>query len=215
MTIDSDAFYLITLKKPQRMRKVLLSIILLFIAAFIIYEFLWKNRAKREHNSRPLTIGKNSAVFNESFDKLLTSYFNLKNAFVERDTVKVNYEAQKMAFYADSLKVDEIKGDSLGLIKETAQTYTGVIVGSATALAGEREIEDKLKEFEMLSDAIWTLMRTVKYGGQKVYYQYCPMAFNNKGAYWISNTLQIRNPYFGAEMLECGNVADSLDYRNK
>jgi Cu(I)/Ag(I) efflux system membrane fusion protein len=38
------------------------------------------------------------------------------------------------------------------------------------------------------------------------------MAFNNKGAYWLSNEREIKNPYFGSEMLECGSVEDSLDY---
>ena len=55
---------------------------------------------------------------------------------------------------------------------------------------------------------------TGRYDGEKVYYQYCPMAFNNKGAYWLSNQSVIRNPYFGNEMLECGKVEDSVDYRN-
>jgi len=39
------------------------------------------------------------------------------------------------------------------------------------------------------------------------------MAFDNKGAYWLSNEAAIRNPYFGDEMLECGKVEDSVDYR--
>jgi Cu(I)/Ag(I) efflux system membrane fusion protein len=32
------------------------------------------------------------------------------------------------------------------------------------------------------------------------------MAFNNKGAYWLSETKEITNPYFGASMLACGEV---------
>ncbi len=67
----------------------------------------------------------------------------------------------------------------------------------------------------MLTDAMWSLTRTVRYGGQKVYYQYCPMAFNNKGAYWLSNQREILNPYFGNKMLKCGEVADSVDYSKK
>jgi Cu(I)/Ag(I) efflux system membrane fusion protein len=160
-------------------------------------------------------LGKNSAVFNESFGKLLDSYLNLKDAFVERDSIKVNAEAKYLSMLADSLKVEEIKEDSAGFIRQTAQTYTGVISGSAVAIAGEKDFEGKLKEFEMISDAIWTLTRTVQYAGQKLYYQYCPMAFNNKGAYWVSNTLQIRNPYFGVDMVDCGEVEDSLDYSGK
>jgi Cu(I)/Ag(I) efflux system membrane fusion protein len=38
------------------------------------------------------------------------------------------------------------------------------------------------------------------------------MAFDNKGAYWLSNVSEIKNPYFGEKMLTCGSVQDSLYY---
>ena len=43
-----------------------------------------------------------------------------------------------------------------------------------------------------------------------VYRQFCPMAFNDQGAYWLSPETEIRNPYFGKKMLACGEVRDSL-----
>jgi Cu(I)/Ag(I) efflux system membrane fusion protein len=43
-----------------------------------------------------------------------------------------------------------------------------------------------------------------------LYVQHCPMAFNNKGADWISREHDIRNPYFGVSMLTCGDVTDTL-----
>jgi hypothetical protein len=36
------------------------------------------------------------------------------------------------------------------------------------------------------------------------------MAFDNKGAHWLSNNPEIKNPYFGKKMLECGEVTDTL-----
>ena len=36
------------------------------------------------------------------------------------------------------------------------------------------------------------------------------MAFDNQGAYWLSNAKQIRNPYFGEKMLTCGEVKEKL-----
>jgi hypothetical protein len=49
------------------------------------------------------------------------------------------------------------------------------------------------------------------------------MAFNDEEeAYWISKTADVVNPYLGtlhplykATMLNCGNVADSIDFRAK
>jgi hypothetical protein len=32
------------------------------------------------------------------------------------------------------------------------------------------------------------------------------MAFDGEGGYWLSDSKEIRNPYYGEKMLVCGNV---------
>lgn len=44
----------------------------------------------------------------------------------------------------------------------------------------------------------------------EVYQQFCPMAFNNQGGYWLSTEEEIRNPYFGDKMLKCGKVTETI-----
>lgn len=197
------------------MKKVLIAILLLAAVGYGGYYFFGNKEKKSDDpDPQPLALNKNSGAFNESYKQLMTGYYNLKDALVASDSVKANNASKELIIYADSLKINEIRGDSTGMIKETAKTFTGTISGSAQALVKESTLEAKRKEFEMISDALWSLTRTVKYDGEKVYYQYCPMAFNDKGAYWLSNQATIRNPYFGDQMLECGKVEDSLDYRN-
>jgi uncharacterized protein YdbL (DUF1318 family) len=187
--------------------------VLLILAAAAIYLFKGsKKDSNPDDKPKPISVATNSEPFNQSYAKLLASYYGVKDALVAADTVKANKAALELAMASDSLRLGEIKGDTTGVIKETAKTYTGTISGSATALAGEKDIEAKRKEFEMLSDAVWTLTRTVQYAGEKVYYQFCPMAFDNKGAAWLSNVPEIKNPYFGDKMLTCGSVQDSVDY---
>jgi Cu(I)/Ag(I) efflux system membrane fusion protein len=36
------------------------------------------------------------------------------------------------------------------------------------------------------------------------------MADNSKGAYWLSNEKKVRNPYYGASMLSCGQVKATI-----
>lgn len=43
-----------------------------------------------------------------------------------------------------------------------------------------------------------------------IYKQFCPMAFNGDGGYWLSNVEQIRNPYYGDKMLKCGKVTETI-----
>ena len=46
---------------------------------------------------------------------------------------------------------------------------------------------------------------------EKVYVEFCPMADNNNGAYWLSKEEQILNPYFGDAMLKCGEVKQTIE----
>lgn len=196
------------------MKKVLIAILFLAAVAYGGFYFFGNKETKSDPDDpQPLAINKNSSSFNQSYQELMTGYYSLKDALVASDSTKANTASGKLIGLADSLKISEIQGDSTGMIKETAKTFTGTISGSAQALMKESTLEAKRKEFEMISDALWSLTRTVRYDGEKVYYQFCPMAFDNKGAYWLSNQSVIRNPYFGDEMLECGKVEDSVDYR--
>ncbi len=43
----------------------------------------------------------------------------------------------------------------------------------------------------------------------------CPMAFDNKGADWLQMDEDIRNPYFGASMLKCGEVVEVIGEKTK
>ena len=57
----------------------------------------------------------------------------------------------------------------------------------------------------MLSNSINDLIIT--FGSkQKLYQDFCPMANDCKGAIWISEVKEIKNPYYGAEMLSCGSL---------
>jgi Cu(I)/Ag(I) efflux system membrane fusion protein len=190
----------------------------LLITIFFLFRYCSSNKKEEKVTDvkpAPLTINENSGPFTQSFTRLLDSYYSLKDALVASDTVKANAASLQLALNADSLKTADIQGDTSGMIRETAQSFAMTISGSARALPAENGIENKRKELNMITDALWSLTRTVRYDGQKVYYQFCPMAFDNSGAYWLSDNNEIRNPYFGSKMLTCGEVTDSLDYSKK
>ncbi|MDP6439809.1 MAG: DUF3347 domain-containing protein, partial [Candidatus Brocadiia bacterium] len=75
----------------------------------------------------------------------------------------------------------------------------------ADDLAGAREA------FSPLSDALEAALKA--FGGglpEPAYKLYCPMALDNKGATWLQEGKETRNPYFGAAMLGCGNVVETV-----
>ena len=197
------------------MNKRMLILSALAVSILLIFKFC-SNKPDQENVPEqkpvPLSISQNSEPFNESFSDLLQSYYSLKDAFINADTSKVNSAAMQLMRNADSLNVNEIKGDTSGMIRETAQYFSATISGSANAIAGERDINGKRREFNMITDALWSLTRTVKYDGQKVYYQFCPSAFDNTGGYWLSDKIDTGNPYMGDKEKGCSQVNDSLDY---
>jgi hypothetical protein len=197
------------------MKKLIIGILVLGVAGLIAWK-LWggKDETPRE-KQKPVAIAENTSAFNQSYDQLLNAYYAVKDALVASDTAKATAAAQQLIGASDGLKVNEIQGDSTGMIKETAKSYTANISTTAKALVDGKTLDDKRKQFEMIADGLWQLTRTVKYDGQKVYWQYCPMAFNDKGAYWMSDTAVVLNPYFGDQMLHCGSTEDSLDYSKK
>jgi hypothetical protein len=208
------------------MKKLIIAVVLLAVVAFAVDKLLL-NRSNQAEAESPkqeaIHVSKNSVAFNESFQQLLNSYFSLKDALRDYDTAKANLAAVALQKAADSLKTEEIKGDSTGTIQKTAEDFAGTISGSAKGLLGEADLVKKKREFNLISDALYNLIRTVRYDQQVLYHQHCPMAFNDEEeAFWISASNKIENPYLGknhpkykAGMLTCGDVTDSLDYRVK
>lgn len=201
------------------MKRIFLVLTIAVVGVGVAVYFLFFNKSEKsgppEEKQKPVAIGQHTSTFTQSYSELITAYTGLKDALVASDTAKATAAALKLAIASDSLKINEIQGDTGNVIKPTAVTYTSMITSSAKGLAGESSLSEMRKEFEMIADNLWQLTRVVRYDGQKLFWQYCPMAFNNRGAYWISSERQVRNPYFGNDMLECGKVADSLDYSAK
>ncbi len=81
---------------------------------------------------------------------------------------------------------------------------------SAEAISNTSDIKIQRIQFIDLSTHITKSIASFGIN-QKVYQQFCPMADNDKGAYWLSTEEEIMNPYFGASMLKCGTVETILE----
>lgn len=145
----------------------------------------------------------------EEFKKQLTSfvqsYLSIKDALVKTNA----QETQKAISPAKAslAKVDMklLEGQAHNIWMDLLKT----IQGSLDKIAQTADVEEQRKHFESLSD---NLIEAVEYFGvveNTFYRQYCPMAFRDKGAYWLSGEKEIRNPYFGDMMLTCGEVKET------
>lgn len=167
-----------------------------------------KQAGEEAKKDAPLAKSANSEGLNGQFGSLLENYYHLKDALVlSNDQIAVT-SANLLAESATKLDLKEVKADSSVILtlKDNVQT----IADEAKNVAAAKDIEAKRQSFSTISNNMYDLIRAVKYDKSVVYQQHCPMAFNDQGADWLSNTTDIKNPYFGKKMLTCGEVRDSL-----
>ena len=79
----------------------------------------------------------------------------------------------------------------------------------AIAMADAKDIEQQRELFSQFTEKVEPLFKESISEGA-IYKQFCPMAFEGKGGYWISNSEEIRNPYYGEKMLKCGKVTETI-----
>lgn len=84
------------------------------------------------------------------------------------------------------------------------------IASSASIITTASDIEVQRTAFAALSKDMETLIKKDGLSNGQLYVDFCPMALNDKGATWITASKEIRNPYFGKKMMECGEVQDTL-----
>lgn len=82
--------------------------------------------------------------------------------------------------------------------------------GIASRIAGSSELDQQRLNFTLLSADFIPLMKHAEVQEGSLYVQFCPMANSRKGGYWIASAKEIRNPYYGENMLHCGEVRDSI-----
>ena len=139
------------------------------------------------------------AGFESEFDQLIAAYLKVKDALVGDDPKAASFQAKKGLQLIDEIEKTHIKH------QEKYLEYQSDIKSGFTGVSDVATIEEQRKHFNILSNAV--LQLTENFSGNKMLYkQFCPMAANDKGAYWISMEEEIRNPYFGASMLQCGEV---------
>jgi Cu(I)/Ag(I) efflux system membrane fusion protein len=139
---------------------------------------------------------------------MLAAYYTLKDALVATDGAKANDAAAKLKSEAEGF--DKNMGDQPQYTEMQPKLKTIITGSNAIAHTGAEATEEKRKHFSEVSDAMFSILKKANLRHAGVYQEFCPMAFNDKGAYWLSAESDIKNPYFGKKMLECGEVKDSL-----
>lgn len=159
----------------------------------------------KEDNGAGQTLVKTPMDFKMQLGVVVDQYLVLKNAFVKSNGQEVEAAAKKTLEALGKVDMTLLKGDAhnqwMKLKKPIEDNLKGIIQ--------MKGIEMKRSHFSIVSDNMSKAIDQFGVNSNKtseLYIEFCPMAFNNKGASWISEIREIKNPYFGEAMLTCGEV---------
>jgi len=148
-----------------------------------------------------------SEKFQQQLNSVYNAYINLKDALVKEDSISTSANATTLL---NKLNKVDMKLLSDNKAHNHWMSLEGEIKSSATSISETSDIKSQRDHFKHLSSH---LINAVQLFGinEKVYVEFCPMADNNNGAYWLSKEEKVINPYFGEAMLTCGEVKQVIE----
>lgn len=204
------------------MKKQILTVVALFVALGTTYA---------QHNH-----GTNDKKEGSKMDHSMHSGMKMDKKGAITYEVSTDFKKQLTEVYntslelADSFLADEVEGISnsglqvkaalgkidMGLLKspEAHMEWMMNLKVMNTALdkmTGSKDTKDQKAAYDSFNQALFKSIKAFGITEGSVFYQYCPMALDSQGAYWLSNTKEIRNPYFGGNMLSCGSTKETIN----
>lgn len=142
----------------------------------------------------------------EALIPVIDDYLAMKSALANDNFKEALKGAKSLDKILNEVDMKLFKGDAHLFWMERSKG----IQENLTKATKTENIEELRKWFKPLSEEIVTLFKSFGSPKEKLFVEYCPMADSDKGAHWLSAEQEIRNPYFGASMLKCGEVKEEI-----
>jgi Cu(I)/Ag(I) efflux system membrane fusion protein len=157
--------------------------------------------AKQSSNTTPSAPAEFVLQLNTAFDQ----YLAVKNALVQSNPAKAKAGVKDL-----SVSIAKINGMLLnGNARQQWTDLVNKMNSDLDKLGSSENISDQRLAFAALSKDLYPAIKLFGLQKRTVYYQFCPM-FNKTGAYWLSESKEIRNPYYGEQMLTCGDTKEVM-----
>jgi Cu(I)/Ag(I) efflux system membrane fusion protein len=153
--------------------------------------------------------GKVDPAFKEELQNVYSAYIRMKNAFVASDADKVRTEAKKVQSGLLAVDMELVSGN----LHMKWMNQLGTLKSAISKIMDTGDLAEQRLAFAAFNDAFHNTLELFGLESGTVYYQYCPMANGDKGAFWLSEVNEIRNPYFGDEMLSCGETRETFEFK--
>jgi hypothetical protein len=187
----------------------------LVLILFVSFSFVQVSCGQHNHNENSTTkkdvvknadLGKVNSDIQTQLNNLLLGYFEIKNALVATNGKLANSKAGEFIKLLAKVEIAKMTTEQQIFYKPLAEK----LKFDAEHINETEEASHQRDHFESFSTNLFVVIKNFKANKVTVYQQFCPMAFDNKGAFWLSDKAEIRNPYFGDKMLKCGKVTEKL-----
>lgn len=145
-------------------------------------------------------------AFKAQIANIFITYLKMKDAFVDSDSKNVSANSKEVLKAIKAVNMELLKGDAHMTWMDQLKT----LKQSLKKIEENTDIKAQRIDFANFNLAFYKSMKTFGLKDATAYYQYCPMANGDKGAYWFSDSKEIRNPYLGKDMLGCGETRETF-----
>lgn len=157
------------------------------------------------NSDRPNSDIKNAVQETSQLAAVFEHYFSLKDALVKTDGNTAAAKAKALQTAIGAVQMEKLPMD----VHTAWMKRINPLKEDAAQIAATKDIASQRGRFMNLSKNMYELIKVAK-PTETVYYQFCPMANDGKGANWLSKENAIKNPYYGKQMLTCGNTVEAI-----
>lgn len=147
-------------------------------------------------------LGEVNAEVRAQIGASLTAYLGVKDALVDSDVNAASVRAEELV-----KAVDAVDASKMSDAQKTQWEKLGPRIRTdASHINKNKDLAHQREHLMKLSNNMYALVHGFKANGSDVYLFYCPM----KKATWLSESKDVRNPYYGKRMLDCGSIRTTL-----
>ena len=143
---------------------------------------------------------------NQSLQNVITAYINVKNALTKDNGDSVRGAAKILFNVIAEVPMEKLSSEHHKIWMQ----YSEKLSYDSEHMKQTEELEHQREHFTKLSANMYKMLKALNINTVDLYYQFCGMANDGKGAYWISEELKINNPYMGKMMPRCGSSKETL-----
>lgn len=136
----------------------------------------------------------------------LNQYFELKNSLVDSDFERALSAAGEKQLLLSNVDMELLDNEA----HSAWMKHQPHLKNKINQLEQAKDIDQQRETFAPLSERLAGIVETFGVDREVVFLTYCPMAFDDEGAFWISEFEEIKNPYFGDQMLACGEIKKKI-----